>query len=641
MKVSYNWLNDFLENKAPRPEKIMDLLTMNSMEVENLEKLADDFLLDVKTLPNNNHSCLCHRGIAREIGVLASLKVNNFSRNYQNIKVGITSKKLEVKIADPKLCRRYIGRIVENIRVDKSPKWLVDRLEALGQRSICNIVDATNFVMFELGQPMHAFDADKLLEKSNQILIDIKNAKVGEMITTLDRKDVILDESVLLITAKDKPLAIAGIKGGTYAELDEKTVNIVLESANFDPVLIRKTAQKIKIQTEASKRYENDFTPVIAEEAMDILTKLIVEIAGTKDTKVGEIVDCYPNKIEKSFVSVSTKEVNKIIGIEISEKEIEDIFRRFNFIYKKTNDNFTVEIPDERLDLRIKEDLAEEIGRVYGYEKIKELNPRKTNFVPKIDKTLFYKNKIRNILVAEGFSEVINYTFSDQGEEEVINSMSPERRFLRTDLTRGLTKSLEFNSHYSELIDMTQIKIFEFGHVFVGGRELERFVIGVKNPIGLKKPREKETLDLIIKILAEKISLNLVRLNNLENIAEFDLSSIVSNLPEVNAYDKYYITDQNIKFKSISDYPFILRDIAVFTPEITTPEMVLKIILEEAGDLMVKYRLFDTYKKDEKVSYAYRLVFQSHDRTLSDEEINKIMSRITSKLNNQTGWQVR
>src|ERR1035437_8568331 len=302
MKVSYKWLNEYFNGKAPKVEKAVELLEMHSMEVEGTEKVGNDFVIDAKAMPNLNHSCLCHRGTARELGTIAAIKIEKYSRKFKDITVSKTSKDLKVKIEDGKLCRRYIGRIVENIKVGPSPTWLREKLETLGQRSINNIVDATNFVMLEIGQPMHAFDVDKIGHE-----IVIRNATLGEKITTLDKKEIDLDESILLITDGKNPLAIAGIKGGNFAELEINTKNIILESANFDPTLIRKTAQKIKIQTDASKRYENDLTQELCGEAMDILTKLIVEIAGTKDTKVGDAIDKYPNKAKKVELGISSR----------------------------------------------------------------------------------------------------------------------------------------------------------------------------------------------------------------------------------------------------------------------------------------------------------------------------------------------
>ncbi len=789
MKVSYNWLNEYLNGKAPAAEKTGDLLTMHSMEVEGLEKVGGDIVMDAKTTPNLNHSCLCHRGIAREIGVVANLKVNLYSRKFKDIKVSDTLKKLEVKIEDPKLCRRYIGRVVENIKVGPSPKWLKIKLETLGQRSINNIVDATNFVMLEIGQPMHAFDSDKI---GNEIVV--KNAYRGQRIITLDKKDVELDENVLLITDGENPLAIAGIKGGNFAELETSTKNIILESASFDAVQIRKTSQRLKIQTDASKRYENDFSVEVAGEAMDILSKLIVEIAGTSLTKVGEIVDNYPKRANKFILGISSKEASSIIGVEIKDSDIEKIFDKFGFEWKKvkpidevlkiaqtligvpykraasisydapksfdcsgfvsylfvqagiqiprmsvdqyvfgkkinkgdlipgdtiyanagvgkifyntleflpgTNvpegvdhcglylgngkvihatmlfdkvviedldkserfknivgyrrmtenlERFVITVPDERLDLRIKEDLAEEIGRIYGYDKIKDISISKNKEKVKIEKGFAYKEKIRRILYEKGFSEVINYSFTDKGEIELANPMSPERKFLRTNLSDGLNNCLEFNSRYSELVDMLQIKIFEFGHVFKNSGEESNFVIGIKNPLGLKKPKENEVLDAIVKNLSEKFNIDLVSIKTstkIENIAEFNFKKILEKLPEVTEYDFKEIGDANKRYKKISQYPFMIRDIAVFTPEGTKSEKVFSIIEKEVGKLMLKNRLFDVFTKSfedgsKKTSYAYRIIFQSYEKTLSDEEVNAVMEKITNKMNANKGWQVR
>ena len=790
MKVSYKWINGFLGGKAPEPEKMAELLTMNSMEVEGLEKVSDDFTMDIKTLPNNNHSCLCHRGIAREVAVLAELKVTNNSRGLKDFTIGKTEKNLSVKIEDEKLCRRYAGRIIEDIKVGPSPKWLKESLEVLGQRSINNVVDATNFVMLEIGQTMHAFDADKL-SKGNEVLISVQNAKKGDRIMTLDKKDVELDDNVLLITDGKNPLAIAGIKGGTYAELDEKTKNIILESANFNPTLIRKTAQKLKIQTDASKRYENDYSADMVDEAMDILTKIIVEVASSKDTKVGEVVDNYPRKANKYKLGISAEEASNIIGIKIGDKEIANIFDRFSFEYKKVKpivevlrlartfvhvpykkgasisydapklfdcsgfvsylfaqagvqiprisvdqfvfgkkidkndikagdivfsntgigkiyqesqeflpntkvpegvdhcglylgdekiihasssngkvaiedlktaeffknivgyrrmsentERFVIIVPDERLDLRIKEDLAEEIGRVYGYAEIKDIKIPKAEKSPVISKAFNIKNEIRKILITEGFSEIINYTFADNGDVEITNPISPERRFLRKDLTSGMKNSLEFNARYSELIGMPQIKTFEFGHIFTKAGESERFVLGVKNSSGVKLPKEKECLDAVVKIISEKIGLVISKLNKDENLLECDFVEMISKTTQSKAYDFSGVEDKGLKFKKISAYPFMVRDIAVFTPDGTKPEEVFEIIKNEAGELMLKSKLFDVFTKKfpdglSKTSYAYRLVFQSYEKTLSDIEINAIMEKMTAKLNAKSGWKVR
>ena len=216
MKVSYKWLNEYFEKKLPAVEKIAEILTMNSSEVEGIEKIGSDYVLDIKILPNMAHNCLCHRGIAKEFAALLDLKPKKYCRDFIDFKAGDVSKKLKIKIEDPKDCRRYIGRVIEGIKIGSSPEWLKIKLETVGQRSINNLVDATNFVMLELGQPMHVFDADKLVGDT----IEIKKARNKDEMFTLDKKQVILDESVLVISNSNKALAVAGIKGGILAEID-------------------------------------------------------------------------------------------------------------------------------------------------------------------------------------------------------------------------------------------------------------------------------------------------------------------------------------------------------------------------------------------------------------------------------------
>jgi phenylalanyl-tRNA synthetase beta subunit len=792
MIISYNWLKNFFDNNILDAKKIADSLTMHSLEVEGVEEKGNDIVMDVKTTPNLNHHCLCHRGVAREISAIFGLKVKKNSRELKNFLVSETSKKLEVKIEDEKACRRYAGRIIENVSVHESPEWLKERIEAIGQRSINNVVDATNFVMFEIGQPMHAFDADKLGKEN--LLISVQKAKVGDHITTLDKKEVDLDENVLLITDGSNPLAIAGIKGGTYAELDENTKNIVLESASFDPVLVRKTSQRLKIQTDASKRYENDYAVEMVGEAMDILTKVIVEIAVTPDTKVGEVFDNYPRKANKYKLGISAKEASSIVGVNITDKDIEEIFNKFGFEYEKVKptekvfslaqsligvpykygasisydapkcfdcsgylsylfaqagvqtprmsvdqyvfgkiitkeeikpgdvvfantgdlkrkidyksveflpgtevkegvdhcgmylgdgkvihcseskdgvviedlasadkfknivgyrrmtdgeERFVITVPDERLDLRIKEDLAEDIGRIYGYDKITNVALPNESIGAVVNKDFYYKEKIRRTLYELGFSEVINYSFRNSGEIELENPMSPERKYLRTNLTDGIKDSLEFNIRYNELVEMSQIKIFEFGHIFTKDGESQRLAIGVKNPLGIKKPKEIDLLDEAQCAISGALGINLSKISKEENIVEYEWDKLMLEIDnDTKEYDFSEVGDKTKRFKKISQYPFMIRDIAVFTPENTKPEEVFEIISKEAGTLMIKNRLFDVFTKkledgSSKTSYAYRLIFQSYERTLTDDEVNSIMQKITDKMNANNGWQVR
>jgi phenylalanyl-tRNA synthetase beta subunit len=281
---------------------------------------------------------------------------------------------------------------------------------------------------------------------------------------------------------------------------------------------------------------------------------------------------------------------------------------------------------------------------------VKDIKLPKLDVGVGIDKSFSYKEKIRRILYEEGFSEVINYSFVPEGEIELLNPMSPEKKYLRTNLSEQMKECLEFNSRYSDFIDMPQIKVFEFGHVFTKDGEFENFIIGVKNPLGLKKPKEKEVLDDTLNILFEKLGIKgdqtKSQSDGTGNIAEFNFAEILKSLPEATDYEMSEAGDKTRRYKKISPYPFMIRDVAVFTPEGTSAEEVLEIINKEGGDLMIKNRLFDVFTKtfedgSKKTSYAYRIIFQSYEKTLSDTEVNTIMERITNKMNTNKGWLVR
>jgi len=328
MIISYNWLQSYFKEKLPSPEKVAELLIFHAFEVESVEKKVNDTILDVKVLPDRAHDTLSHRGIARELAVHLNTRIIDTKKSEKS-QTEKSHRTLSIDVKDSALCRRYAGRIIEGVEVRPSPQWLVERLESIGQKSINNIVDATNFVMFDIGQPLHAFDTNKV---DGDIIV--RNAEGGEKITTLDGKEVELNNQTLLIADERSPLAIAGIKGGKKAEINADTANIILEAANFSPTNIRKTSRRLGIQTDSSKRFENERSPEGVEEAMERITTLIVEVAGGKDTKVGDVVDMYPRKPASYVVGVSTDEVNRILGTNISEKEIALILSHMGFSHR-------------------------------------------------------------------------------------------------------------------------------------------------------------------------------------------------------------------------------------------------------------------------------------------------------------------
>ncbi|HEY4496297.1 MAG TPA: phenylalanine--tRNA ligase subunit beta [Candidatus Paceibacterota bacterium] len=614
MLISYNWLQRYFKKKLPPAEEVAEILTFAIFEVESVEKIADDFVLDVKVLPDRAHYALCHRGIARELAAALTWESDSQVKISQVKTTKLAP--LVIKIENPDDCRHYIGRRVEGVKVEPSQNvrdWLKKLLASVGQRSINNIVDASNFVMFDMGQPLHSFDANKV-----RGAIQIRRAKKGEKMVTLDNKEIVLDPEILIIADDEGPLAIAGVKGGKRAEVINTTKNLILESANFNPILIRKTAQKLNLQTDASKRFENEISPVIAETAMNELSVLITDTAGPK-TKFGELVDEYPEPTKPKVIKISPNFVTQKLGVKISEKEINAIMARLDIIKNI--------IPAERLDLQIPEDLVEEIGRLYGYDKIptEKLSVNKNKTVA--NKNYYWESKIRQVLIELGFSEIITSSFRPKGEIEIEKPLASDKAFLRTQLSDQLAISLKLNILNAPLLALKTIKIFEIGKVFPKS--------GEETHLTLNDFSEAKTV--LEKILGEKIA---GQIN--DGILEINLDILIKKLP-MPTERLNPSASQSLTFKSFSLYPFIVRDIAVFVPIEITAEKLWVTIEKGIGqekNLLANYYLFDEYQKADKKSLAFRLIFQAPNRTLTDAETNKIMEKVTTAIS-QTGWQVR
>ncbi len=650
MDISYKWIQEeYFEKPLPDPEELVERITKGAFEIEQVTEQGGDFLIDVDVQPNRNHDCLSHRGIAKEIGVLIGVPAKE--KEYKKIDGEASlGEKLTVTVEDPKLCSRYIGRYVQNIKVGPSPKWLQERIESIGQRSINNLVDVTNYVLFGLGQPLHVFDADKL--EGGKICV--RKAKQGERLETLDEKDIELDDTMIIIADSKDPIAIAGIKGGKKAEVDENTINIVIEAANFNPVSVRKTSQKTQIKTDASKRYENGITSEMAEWGMDRATALIIEVAGTKNTVAGPKKDEYAQKEEQAKIEVSLEKINKALGVNIPKKKVLEILDLFGFKYVVDDkDVLTITAPFERLDMRIPEDIVEEVGRVFGYDKIEDALPGDMGFTPVVNKVFYYQNKIRQLLVSYGYSELQTYVFRDKGEVELANPLAKDKPFLRPAIYDGLFDSLSLNARNVDLLGVDTVNIFEIGTVFT--KEKEYFVLGIGylDPKKKKsKAKEKEELEsVLVKLseeLGEKVTSDIVDRAEGGAVAQVDLSELVEKLPQPEKYGDILETDPQIeRFRSISLYPFVVRDIAVFVNSEEDQKILEDLLQKGAGELLAREpRLFDVFKKENeegtsKVSYAYKLVFQAYDRTLTDEEVNKVMDGIYAEITKNKGWEVR
>ena len=426
MLFSYNWLQSFFKEKLPRPEKLAELLTMHSFEVEEVQKRGQDFILDIDVLPNRGCDCLSHLGIAREIAALTTYNLQLITDKPKKDKKLKTGDFIKVEVKDKTACPRYTARAVINVKIAPSPKWIQERLRVCGLQSINNVVDILNYVMLEMGQPLHAFDYDKLEANERgltQKKIIVRFATDRERIVTLDEKNFTLDENILVIADEKKPVAIAGIKGGKMPEIDKNTKNIVIEAANFDQRIIRAVSKKLNLRTDASIRFEQGIDPNLTEEAMDRAAFLIQQLAQGKAAE--GMIDVYPQKVLPKKIKLDLNYVESLLGIKIPQKEIIRILKSLGLkiesssFAKGLGEILNVVVPTLRQDITIPEDLIEEIGRVYGYEKIQPQIPILPLKISNKNRKITWERKIKEIMRGLGLNEVYLYSFISEKDEEL------------------------------------------------------------------------------------------------------------------------------------------------------------------------------------------------------------------------------
>lgn len=601
MKISYNWLKWYVP-ELPPADKLWDIFTFHLCEVESVEKFGDDTIFDINILPNRAHDLLSHQGVAYELSALCDFEFKSPLEMYKIPESKPTE--FSIKIESDK-CRRYMGRIVRNIKVGPSPDWVVKHLESIGQKSINNVVDATNIVLFDCGQPTHVFDAKKVGNT-----IRIKEAGSEGAITVLGDEEKKLEENDLVIAdSEGNPLAIAGVKGGTKAEVDENTTEIILEVANFDPTSTRKTGRRLSLFTDALKRFENDLSPIHTEYAMRELSATILEMCP--DAMFEDIVDEFPEREkweEKKVIDVPLSYINGKLGTNFSSEEIESVWKRMKFEYTKSGDVFSISVPALRLDLTGPHDFVEEVGRVLGYDRVESKLP-KIDFAPKVNEITYRILAARKKLVDDGYREVMTYSLIKEGAVEVARG-AKGKEALRTNLCDGLKAAYELNRLNAPFLELSEIKIFEIGNVFPKtGQEITHVAWADKKGVQ-EMTLEEFTKDIPIE------------------------DSYTSVLPIASSLSP-------LAFSPWSTFPFIYRDISLWVPEETTSDAILALIRPHAGSLLVKGpTLIDSFTKDGKTSYAFRLVFQAPDRTLTDEEVEKDMQAVTQALV-EKGYTIR
>ncbi len=622
MKISRNWLQTFFTDTLPSAQELSDALTFHAFEIESVEAHGEDSILDVKVTPNRGHDCLSHRGIAKELSAIL-MKPMIADPLRQSVSLDPTTDAVSVSISEPTLCNRYVAGYIRGVKVGPSPEWLKNSLEAVGQRSINNVVDATNYVMFHLGQPLHAFDAAQLTSEGG-FKIAVRKAKAGEKMLALDDKEYALADSMLVITDanSDTAIGIAGVKGGKPAGITQTTTDIIIESANFDGVCVRKTAAVLKLRTDASSRFEQVLSPELAAYGMHAAAKLIVELAGGE---VVGFVDKYPVVADKKQAEVMTAFVNSVLGTQLQDTDIEGALTRLGISHTQEGEKFTVEVPFERLDIAIPEDLVEEVARIAGYDKIPAVELPTLAESAAVNKNFYWTDRIREFLLARGFSEVLTSVFAEEGERAVLNKVDSVRPYLRRDLLSGLRAALDKNVRNKDLLGLKQVKLFEIGTRWMGEKE------SVVLAVAVEKIKKEKTASDYMGELALELGFAFDEGGRIAEVEEIDLGALLPSLPDAPQYEPA-LSSSAERYQPFSKYPFIVRDVALWCPAGTVADDVLAVIRSHAGELLVRAELFDTFEKDGKVSYAFRMVFQSFDKTLTDGDANERMESIYTGL---------
>jgi phenylalanyl-tRNA synthetase beta chain len=648
MKISYKWLKDYVDIDVS-PEKLAEDLSLFGHEVESVEKMvypeqsrgSDDSVLDFEITPNRG-DCLSILGIAREISALYNIPLKNSTTVLGSIEAVDLGKKIDVKVSDPKICPRFTARVIDNIKIGESSKEIQEKLATYGFRSINNIVDITNYVMVATGQPLHAFDYDKIKDG----LMNARQAKEAEEVITLDGQNRVLTEGAIIIEDAEKIYDLAGIMGGIKSEVDENTKTIILQGAIFDPILIRKTSKHLNHVTDASYRYERGVDFEGTKSGVDLATKLILD--SCRDAKAGKLIDQVSQKQESAKIPFKIFDINHLLGTDITIDQAEDYLKRLNIKVETKVDSGqtqTIAIPPSyrAYDVKIWQDLAEEIARIEGYNNLGvseiEKNPTKIK-----NNRYILEEVLRDIIAGQGYVEVQSYSFLSEdfvkkhsslisGElVEIEKPLSPETKYLRQDLLPAILTQISRNPWAPE------VKIFEIGNCFVGNSEFTQVMIA-------QTGKNKVELERVINTIKKKLKVDQIDYKLVDGIDPFVLESFKIRKPVIAAcidFEKllervgditaeFEIPEKKVKYRKISKFAPTVRDIAFIVGKDLDAEKIGEEI-QEISDKILFVELFDEFESEKfgqgKKNLAYHIWLQDLKGPMKENEASQIIENI-------------
>jgi phenylalanyl-tRNA synthetase beta chain len=694
MRIALEWLKDFVDY-AVSPEELSTALTMGGLEVEADEtvELAGGKsmrVVELNVTPNRGY-CLSHSGVAREVASLLNVpcRFPDPRRELETVwgPASITGK-LRVDVEDAEACSRYSALVIEGVRPGPSPQWLADRLTAVGLRPINNIVDVTNYVLMEYGQPLHAFDAALLAGGR----IVVRRARQGEVFSALDGTQAKLDADALVIADADKPVALAGIMGGSNSQVSQNTHAVVLESACFDPAAVRRASKKYGLRSDSSYRFERgiDIEGVITAQARAAL--LIRELAG--GVILNGRIDLYPCVRRETVLPLRIERLNRILGGRFAAADVADLLRRLGFAFDPSASGFQVRIPTHRPGLTREIDLIEEIARLYGYNRFTASAPRGVLSAVRPSAKQQVSREIKSALCHLGYSEAVNYSFLEPEHAErfksvhateqaqtipLTNPISADLGAMRTSVLPSLLKTAQRNLRQGQ----RPVKLFEVGSVYyqdtatgavceelclatlaVGGYESSVWkptgksydfydIKGVLESVFAQFRVELEfhpaALDWLApgksvecRYLGRRVGLlgelapALVRQWDLADtpcVAEINLDRLLEMLPGP------------VRFAAVAKYPATYRDISLVVEKNLPSAEVARVIRAAGVPLIHKVELYDQFEGQKlgagKKSLTFALAFQSPDRTLTDEEVNPVFADIVKQVGDRCGAVLR
>lgn len=662
MKISLQWLRDFLDLRET-PAEVGDRLTLVGLALDGLESVGDDTVLELDVTANRG-DCLSHLGVARELSAVYDVDIRRPEIAVQE-GPDFVEDAVGVSIDASPLCRRYCARYVSGVTVGPSPDWLVRRLEAVGVRPINNIADITNYVLMELGHPLHAFDADTL--EGSRIVV--RRAAPGERIRTLDGEERSLDPSMLVIADSRKPVALAGIMGGFDTEISEKTTNVLLESAWFDPISVRKTGKSLNLGTEASYRFERGADVEMAQVALDRTARLIGELAGGAVHR--GVIDVYPGRAEPPEVRLRGSRIAGLLGCEITGEDVNRVFRRLQFEIVESRDaDWRVRVPTHRHDIAREEDLVEEVARHYGYDRFPSTLPAWSGQGQHLERHA-EETAARNSLAALGYSETCSLAFGDPETQALFapdvepvvidNPLSGEAPILRTSLVPSVLASLQWNLNRG-IRDLT---IYEIAKVYAKSGERRRLVMaatGAVRPQSVHATRTEAsfyTLKGDVESLLHGFDVDLepsaedlpsyfhpgrsLRLGSVATIGELHATCHErfklrqkTYVAEIRIEDVFAAGLKKIAAVPIPKYPAVRRDLSLLVDHKIPYREIIQVIKQAKIPELIALSPFDKLDRgpfpDSCYSLAVTLVFQSAERTLTDAEIQGFETRVLEEL---------